>query len=557
MSFSSQLGLGDLSFSDWVNGPFQFVIPINLGVSSALELDGAAIAIATGTEMETAVANYFRYNNISYEPVPAVSVEEAETLFLSGAADVLVLTETVLASGTTLRIMARQGIEALPEVIAGISDPGDPGTDPDDPGTDPTDPDDPGAPADDDLFVFAITPFASLTGAKLVPSGSVTAANIQALGANSISIAAAEWYAALTTGVVDGIVAKGATERDALRETFSSDVGIFDINGEAIDPIEPVEPTDPDDPGDPDDGGNDQPVDPDTNTIFAIDDPGSLEGDRLVVVGDTTDAEVEALGAVPVRLPAGEIYVALLRGVVDGVLTTNASDFAQIQRLLPSDVNTFEVGDNSPAGPTSGDDDLVGTRGADVIDLLDGDDTYSAKAGSDQVNGGRGNDDISGGGGSDRLNGGAGRDNIKGGDGGDVLIGGGGRDKLDGGKGRDTLKGGGGNDRLDGGKGNDILTGGKGEDVFLFNFENTKNRDTITDFNVDRDTIRAEDSDYRLSIVDGDAILRFGDGQVLVVEGVTQRKALNASVETNAAVETVSGIEAALDALTSELLDLG
>src|SRR6056297_4121236 len=47
-----------------------FMIPKELGVSSAKELDGATVCIQTGTTTELNLADYFRKNNISYEPVP-------------------------------------------------------------------------------------------------------------------------------------------------------------------------------------------------------------------------------------------------------------------------------------------------------------------------------------------------------------------------------------------------------------------------------------------------------------------------------------------------------
>ena len=47
-----------------------FIVPNALGVSSAKDLDGATICIQTGTTTELNLADYFRANNISYEPVP-------------------------------------------------------------------------------------------------------------------------------------------------------------------------------------------------------------------------------------------------------------------------------------------------------------------------------------------------------------------------------------------------------------------------------------------------------------------------------------------------------
>ena len=45
-----------------------FLVPKALGVTSAKELDGASVCIQTGTTTELNLADYFRSNNISYEP---------------------------------------------------------------------------------------------------------------------------------------------------------------------------------------------------------------------------------------------------------------------------------------------------------------------------------------------------------------------------------------------------------------------------------------------------------------------------------------------------------
>ena len=62
------------------------------------------------------------------------------------------------------------------------------------------------------------------------------------------------------------------------------------------------------------------------------------------------------------------------------------------------------------------------------------------------------------------------------------------KDKLFGLGGNDKLKGLGDDDFLSGGTGNDHLTGGGGFDTFVF--ESKSGRDTITDFDVDKDVIQ-------------------------------------------------------------------
>ncbi|WP_293934135.1 calcium-binding protein [Iodobacter sp.] len=85
--------------------------------------------------------------------------------------------------------------------------------------------------------------------------------------------------------------------------------------------------------------------------------------------------------------------------------------------------------------------DIVGTKGADLLQ------------------GGAGNDVIKGLEGDDKLFGAAGADRLEGGDGNDSLLG---QD------GDDILNGGAGDDLLDGGAGNDILAGGNGANTYLF-----------------------------------------------------------------------------------------
>ena len=62
-----------------------FMVPASLGVSSAAELDGATVCIQTGTTTELNLADFFRANGISYEPVPIETGSEAAQLFLAGS----------------------------------------------------------------------------------------------------------------------------------------------------------------------------------------------------------------------------------------------------------------------------------------------------------------------------------------------------------------------------------------------------------------------------------------------------------------------------------------
>lgn len=75
-----------------------FMIPKDLGVSSAKELEGATVCIETGTTTELNLADYFRTNGMDYEPVPVESFTEAQNQFLAGACDVYTTDASALAA---------------------------------------------------------------------------------------------------------------------------------------------------------------------------------------------------------------------------------------------------------------------------------------------------------------------------------------------------------------------------------------------------------------------------------------------------------------------------
>jgi len=97
--------------------------------------------------------------------------------------------------------------------------------------------------------------------------------------------------------------------------------------------------------------------------------------------------------------------------------------------------------------PTSGDDVIQGTEGADTI-RAGGNDVINAGAGDDYVDAGPGDDRVFGLSGADVLRGSSGADRIFGGNGEDLINGDGGADRLNGGNGADLIFGGGGNDGM-------------------------------------------------------------------------------------------------------------
>ena len=94
-----------------------FMVPKALGVSSAKELDGATVCIQTGTPPELNLADFFRSNNISYEPVPIETNAEAQQQYLAGACDVYTTDASGLAA--TRATFENPGDHVLlPEIIS-------------------------------------------------------------------------------------------------------------------------------------------------------------------------------------------------------------------------------------------------------------------------------------------------------------------------------------------------------------------------------------------------------------------------------------------------------
>ncbi len=75
-----------------------FMVPKALGVSSAKELDGATVCIQTGTTTELNLADFFRKNNMDYEPVPIETNAESQQQYLAGACDVYTTDRSGLAA---------------------------------------------------------------------------------------------------------------------------------------------------------------------------------------------------------------------------------------------------------------------------------------------------------------------------------------------------------------------------------------------------------------------------------------------------------------------------
>ena len=69
-----------------------------LGIMSATELDGASVCIQTGTTTELNLADFFRTNNMSYEPVPIEDNAEARAAYEAERCDVYTTDASGLAA---------------------------------------------------------------------------------------------------------------------------------------------------------------------------------------------------------------------------------------------------------------------------------------------------------------------------------------------------------------------------------------------------------------------------------------------------------------------------
>ncbi|MCE8017385.1 amino acid ABC transporter substrate-binding protein [Halomonas sp. MCCC 1A17488] len=94
-----------------------FMINKDLGVSSAKELDGAAICVQSGTTTELNVADYFRANGMEFDPIVFDTSEQTVGGYEAGRCDVLTSDTSQLAA---LRIQLSDPDQSviLPEIIS-------------------------------------------------------------------------------------------------------------------------------------------------------------------------------------------------------------------------------------------------------------------------------------------------------------------------------------------------------------------------------------------------------------------------------------------------------
>lgn len=94
-----------------------FMVRKDLGVSSATELDGATICIQTGTSTELNLADWFKANNMTYQPVNIDSNAEGEQQYMAGACDAYTTDASGLAA-TRAAFADPDNHIILPEIIS-------------------------------------------------------------------------------------------------------------------------------------------------------------------------------------------------------------------------------------------------------------------------------------------------------------------------------------------------------------------------------------------------------------------------------------------------------
>jgi len=115
LSRETQLGLNFVTVN-YYDGQ-GFMIPNKLGVKSAKELDGATVCVLPGTTTEQNAADYFRSNNMKWNPVVIESTSELAKTFFAGRCDVLTSDASQLA-GTRAVAPNPKDYSILPEIIS-------------------------------------------------------------------------------------------------------------------------------------------------------------------------------------------------------------------------------------------------------------------------------------------------------------------------------------------------------------------------------------------------------------------------------------------------------
>ena len=95
-----------------------FIVPRELGVTSVMQLDGATICVEPGTTTELNLADFFRANDMAFEPVVIEHQDEATATFFSGRCDVYTTDASGLAAIRASVAPVPEDYLILPEIIS-------------------------------------------------------------------------------------------------------------------------------------------------------------------------------------------------------------------------------------------------------------------------------------------------------------------------------------------------------------------------------------------------------------------------------------------------------
>ncbi|MDD1795157.1 amino acid ABC transporter substrate-binding protein [Enterovibrio makurazakiensis] len=94
-----------------------FMVKKDLGVNSALELDGASVCVQSGTTTELNLSDYFRSNAMSFKPVVYDTYDATVKGFESGRCDTLTTDQSGLYA-SRIKLADPNSAEVLPEIIS-------------------------------------------------------------------------------------------------------------------------------------------------------------------------------------------------------------------------------------------------------------------------------------------------------------------------------------------------------------------------------------------------------------------------------------------------------
>lgn len=95
-----------------------FMVPKKLGITRAKDLNGASVCVQPGTTTELNLADFFRSNNMKFEPVVIESLQEVVAAFFAGRCDVFTTDASGLASIRIKNAPNPDDYVILPEIIS-------------------------------------------------------------------------------------------------------------------------------------------------------------------------------------------------------------------------------------------------------------------------------------------------------------------------------------------------------------------------------------------------------------------------------------------------------